>query len=250
MRSRILLLATLVLGTISAHGQIVDRDRPGSGRMTVDNYMINHPSFPHMIEGLRSYRNGEFKRAFGRFRLASNWANKHAQAWIGWMYTLGQGVEKDVPRAYAWLKLAAERGYPTFVEDVQALSEAMTDQEIAHGELILRQELMPKLGDEARVRRTSMEMWREKMKVSGSRVGYTGNLQVVDHSDIGTFYGGAFYAEDRWNLKRVIQFENRLHFAMSRGTVKLHDLYLPGEIESIPKPPDGDRDGDQEHEEQ
>jgi len=238
MLARILLSLALPMVAQSALSQ--DRDQAGSSLMTIDNYAINTPSWTHMVEGLRSYRNGEFKRAFGRFRLASNWANKHAQAWIGWMYTLGQGVEKDVPRAYAWLTLAAERGYPTFVADVEALSDAMSREELAHGELILNQELLPQLGDEVAVRRTSREMWSERMKVSGSRVGYTGRLQVVDHSDLGTFYGGAFYAADRWNLARVIQFETKVHLAMANTSVELRDLYLPGKIESTDAPSEGE----------
>ena len=238
MLCRLIFLTAFMMAAVFADAQVADPDRPGSERMTVDNYMINTPSWSHMAEALRAYRIGQFRRAFGRFRLAANWANKHAQAWIGWLYTTGQGVEQDVPRAYAWLKLAAERGYPTFVEDVEALRGTMSPEELAHGELILSQELLPQLGDEVAVRRTSREMWSERMKVSGSRVGYTGNLQVVDHADLGTFYGGAFYAADRWNLKRVIQFETRLHFAMANTSIKLHDLHLPGKIEPADKETD------------
>lgn len=234
MLARILMSCALLISVQFTWSQ--DPGQAGSGLMTIDNYAINTPSWIHMVEGLRSYRHGEFRRAFGRFRLASNWANKHGQAWIGWMYTLGQGVEKDVPRAYAWLKLAAERGYPTFVEDVQALSEAMSPVELAHGELILTHELLPELGDEVAVRRTSMEMWTERMRVTGSRVGYTGRLQRVEHSNLGSFYGGAFYAADRWNFERVIEFETKVHSAMAKTSVELRDLYLPGKIETTPAP--------------
>lgn len=238
MITRNLLILTLVLVSPFAFSQ--DRAQAGSDRMTLDNYAINTPSWRPMAEGLRSYRSGGYKRAFAKFRFASNWANKHAQAWVGWMYLLGQGVEKDVPRAYAWLKLAAERGYPSFVDDVEALSGAMDKVALAHGELILNQELLPNLGDEVAIRRTSREMWSEKMKVTGSRVGYSGRLQGVEHTELGRFQGEVFYAADRWDFERVVAFETRAHLAMARGTIRLRDLHLPGSVESTSEPAESD----------
>lgn len=221
----------LALATSSSHAQ---RNEFNTSRMTLANYAMHTPAAEYMAEAIESYRREQYERAFGRYRLAANWANKHAQAWVAWMYLLGRGVERDPVRAAAWMKLSAERGYPDLVEESKNIMSSLSMEQRAHAELIYSEELLPNYGDEVAIPKTRREMRRDRMKASGSRVGYTGNIREIVTENDNYHSGAIFYAEDRWDFTKVIQFETLAHEAIAQGRVTLGDFTLVGdEVEQI-----------------
>ena len=76
---------------------------------------------------------------FRSFRKAAEQGNAHAQTSLGVMYTNGEGVPRDLVRAYAWYGLAAAQGeenaqeYRDRVEGELTLAQRAEGQRLASG---------------------------------------------------------------------------------------------------------------------
>ena len=62
-------------------------------------------------KGLDAYKAGDYATALQEFRPLAEQGNAEAQAWLGWMYDIGQGVPQDYAEAVKWYRLAAEQGH-------------------------------------------------------------------------------------------------------------------------------------------
>lgn len=187
------------------------------------DYAEHTPGSDFHAHGSRAYHAGNYGRAMANFRRAAEWADKLSQHNIGVMYYHGQGVDKDLPRALAWFRLAAERNYPQIVEMVQQVESELEPAQIARAETILEEELLPEYGDAVAVSRTARRMERERRRATGSRTGAVGALTVIDRSGR-TRMGHEFYNKDKWDFFRVVEFESELFDALSRGRVELRDF--------------------------
>ena len=67
------------------------------------------------LHGLEEFKAGRHEDAFKFFQRASFYADKPSQGMVAEMLWNGQGVAKDPALAYAWMDLAAERGYVDMV---------------------------------------------------------------------------------------------------------------------------------------
>ena len=76
------------------------------------------------------YRMGWYYSARSRYCAAAGWADQLAQFNVGMMYLHGQGVDQDLPRGLAWLKLASERGYPDMVTAVEQAKLALGEDQV------------------------------------------------------------------------------------------------------------------------
>lgn len=74
-------------------------------------------------DGYFAYRAGEFERARGLLQPLAEQGNAGAQAQIGNMYMLGNGVPKDVAIAMTWFKRAAAQGNPTAQAQIGGMYE-------------------------------------------------------------------------------------------------------------------------------
>jgi TPR repeat protein len=54
---------------------------------------------------------GDFSRAFAEFKEDAEKGVAHAQAAVGVMLHIGQGVKRNLPQAFSWYKKSAEQGY-------------------------------------------------------------------------------------------------------------------------------------------
>lgn len=132
--------------------------------------------FRHL--GVDAYREGRKRVAFANFRLASRYADKTSQALIALMYWIGDGVPHDRARAYAWMDLAASRGYPELQRQRDLYWAQLTDEERAQARY-LRRSLDGDYGDEAGVRRLTLELGGIRSAVTGSHLGWVGTGVVI-----------------------------------------------------------------------
>lgn len=175
---------TLMLALLAPMAVAQDAS-PGAGpneAMLVDRnfggFVESHPDLANYRRGLNAYRDGKLEAAYRYFRTASRFADKPSQALVAEMYWYGMGVGQDRPLAYAWMDLAAERGYARLLLLREKYWAAMSETERA--EAIRRGEsLYEEFGDQVAKRRLSTALRREKSRVVGSRTGYTGNSQVL-----------------------------------------------------------------------
>ncbi len=206
------------------------------------SYADRTPGQQRMADGHSAYRARQYSTALQHYRRAAYWADKFGHYNVGVMYYHGKGTEQDVPRAWAWFELAAEREYPQMRELAELLWDRLDAEQQHEAKRILENELLETYGDEAAIARTMRRMNRERRRVTGSRVGHVGNLKVLeveggvrfDENALGiTIYytghqtdGNAFYNRADWDFNKVIETESKLVSALHGGNVSIRDFEL------------------------
>lgn len=137
-----------------------------------------HPDLFYRDLGVRAYKDGDKQRAVDMFLRAAGYADKPAQAMLASMYWHGDGVAIDRPRGYAWMDLAADRGYKDLLvqrEQFWAQLDASGRQRaIAEG-----RQIYAEYNDEQGLRKLDQELQRTANKATGSRTGFGGNNLTV-----------------------------------------------------------------------
>jgi len=125
-----------------------------------------------------------YRLALDMYKVAASWAYKPAEYNLGVMYLRGQGVPIDLPRAMAWMTLAAERNEKQYVLARDLLNAKLTDAQFAQADLIWGQ-LKSTYGDEVALHRAEMRWAEARSSMTGSRVGSTaGELAVSGGSNM------------------------------------------------------------------
>lgn len=167
--------------------------------MSTDAFLDHHPDIKYRLLGLHAYERGRHGEALAHFRHAARYADKPAQSMLAEMLWKGEGTAIDRPLAYAWMDIAAERGYTTmlaFRERYWAqLDEAQKRDALARGA-----ELYREYGDETAKPRLERLLLKAKRDITGSRVGFVGALQIHIPAPGGmvTVTGEQFYADHFW----------------------------------------------------
>ena len=181
MARLLVLLAWMVCGVAWAQTPS-EGDIKRSGAVLADmdtgSFIKEHPDLRFRHLGMEAYREGRKQEAFENFRLASRYADKTSQALIALMYWTGDGVPRDRARAYAWIELAASRGYPELQRQRDLYWMQMTDEERMQARE-LRQTLDGDYGDEAGMRRLTVELGSIRSAVTGSHLGWVGSGVVI-----------------------------------------------------------------------
>jgi TPR repeat protein len=109
-----ILLSMSVLSMSAAHAQ--DDATPAVNPLAnSSDFLAYHPDLGDRKLGMEAFKRGSFDYAARYFQWAARYADKPSQAMLGSMYWSGQGVQQDRALAYAWMDLAAERGYPSLL---------------------------------------------------------------------------------------------------------------------------------------
>ncbi|MEX0899298.1 MAG: SEL1-like repeat protein [Gammaproteobacteria bacterium] len=180
---------------------------------------------PHN-EALTAYEEGRYGDALRKYRESARWADKVSQFNLGVMHYLGQGTEPDLATAWAWFELSAERDYPEMVKAAKGAWAALDDDGRARALTIL-ETLRPEFGDAVALERTAKYMDRErKGTMTGSRVGFVGNLRVRSRNmpegmDVD---GEDFYAAERWDFETIVELEGKVFDNLARGYVDVGEL--------------------------
>ncbi len=131
----------------------------------------------YFLQGARAFQKKDYAFAIQMYEVAASWAFKPAEYNLGVMYARGQGVAVDLPRAMAWMALAAERNDPRYVDAREAVYAELTREQFEQANAIWR-ELKKTYGDEVALRRAKARWAEVRSQMTGSRVGSIGNLQV------------------------------------------------------------------------
>lgn len=138
--------------------------------LTNTTFLHGHPDLRWRVEGSRQLHRGDYAAAIESFTRAARHADKPSQAAVAELLWVGTGVARNRALAYAWMDLAAERGYHDFLlkrEAMwQALGESEREQALASGA-----QLYANYGDDVAKPRAHSVMRREKSRHIGSRVG-------------------------------------------------------------------------------
>jgi TPR repeat protein len=85
------------------------------------------PGTYYFLEGAAAFRKRDYTFAIQMYEVSASWAYKPAEYNIAVMYARGQGVPIDLPRAMAWIALAAERNEPRYVGAREAIYAELTN---------------------------------------------------------------------------------------------------------------------------
>ena len=114
---RLLAIALLVFAMASAATATSAADKAVPPDPTEDpvlmtaGFLSAHPDLKYRLMGLDEYRKGNLDDALQFFRRSAFYGDKASQGMVAEMLWTAQGVAQDRPLAYAWMDLAAERGY-------------------------------------------------------------------------------------------------------------------------------------------
>lgn len=198
---------------------------------TVHPYYEQTPSADSMRHARRAYQTGMYTRALNHYREAAVWADKFAQYNVGVMHLRGEGTAFDPMRAWAWIKLAAERDYPEFIETAEDLHAMLDEEQRRRARKIYENELLPEYGDASQVPRTARKMRYQLRQATGSRTGSAGflaRLRVYElHEGDGlSRRGDEYYDPMKWNFRQIVQFESDIMIDYNRGSVELGEFKL------------------------
>jgi len=202
--------------------------------MLASGFLDGHPDLLFRSQGLSAYGEREFGKATERFRKAAYYGDKASQAIIGEMLWSGVGVEQDRVMALVWMDLAAERGYPRFVNTRNGYWNALSPAERQRAR-DSADNLYAEFGDDATEPRLAKELRRGRSKMTGSRVGsLSSNMQIVVPGH-GTIDGTKFYDPKYWDPKQYRAWHDDFWVNLREGRVIVGDAEKL-DAEATPEP--------------
>lgn len=220
------LCALMVCGSVAAHATVTPAvptkpvvARPESSaqidkaiRAMNNSSTWGHPDLFGEYAGMRLYSEGHYADAIKYFKYGARYADKLSQLSIGLMYDNGKGVAKDPVTACAWLALAAERKFPSFIATRNRVCEALTPAQHDQAVAVL-DKLLPEYGDKVAKPRMAHALAMAKMEGTGSRLGFDSGITSVgvNANCGGPTMGNApaagcgsmnFWSPWRWNAKK------------------------------------------------
>ena len=207
---------------------------PGiSPELMTEGFLTAHPDLRWRREGLHAYANKRYDEAMQYFLRAARYADKPAQAMIAEMHWKGIGVPQDRELGYAWMDLAAERFYSNFVilreQYWETLDAAQRLNAIERG-----QPLLAEYGDGVAKMRMA-KVLRKNRGVTGSRVGFVGNLEIIPFTGPNagtgmTIRADEYYAPKFWQADKYYEWQDQVWDAPAarKGRVEVGDVENAG----------------------
>ncbi len=197
-------------------------------------FLEHHQDLKYRMLGLEAFQKGNHEQALRFFRRASFFADKPSQGMVAEMYWNGQGTPRDPVQAYAWMDLAAERGYRGFLGLRESYWEALSDAERSRA-VEEGQAVYARFGDGAAKPRYEHQLRIGKSQITGSRTGFNHGVKIEISGPSGSqsIEGSTFYDERYWNAKKYWAWQDKIWMKPRIGKVTL------GELEDVrPRAPD------------
>ena len=198
------------------------------------------PGIYFFKKGVAAFEKDQTAFAINMYEVSAAWAYKPAQYNLSVIYSRGQGVPVNLPRAMAWIALAAERGDSRYVDARDAINAKLTSEQVVEANRIL-DELKPKYAD-ARALRRATYRWRDaKLDATGSRLGYAGGLKVGAAGRGLSGSSPGFQATEAWGITGGYQNDASIEYRQLResqgpyapkdreltGTATVGDIVIP-----------------------
>lgn len=189
-------------------------------------FLDSHPDLRYRILGMEAYGEQRYEDAMRYFRRASFYADKPSQAMVAEMLWRGEGIEKSPSQAYAWMDLAAERGYQLFLQTREQYWSGLDENQRAAA-IEEGQAVYARYGDQAAEPRIAAVLRRARTRVTGSRTGAVGNLQIVVPGPGGTdrtISAHQFYRPEYWDPVKYRQWHDDLWSNARLGRVTVREM--------------------------
>lgn len=193
------------------------------GTLINAGFLDSHPDMMYRQWGVNALHRGEVDKAMNNFRLAARYADKPAQGYLGEMYWFGVERPADKVMAFAWMDIAAERGYPLFAElrDQYWAALPLEQHEAARAQA---RQLAAEYGDGVAKPRISAVLTQGRRAMSGSRTGSMSNNVDIVYSEGGmsrTIKADRMYDPKYWDPKLYQKWQDETWMKIRRGTVEV-----------------------------
>jgi uncharacterized protein len=221
---RLILPVLLILALHAAPPAAAEESAPNPLVLT-DSFLHAHPDLKYRNRGLEAYEVGDYAAALRDFKRSARFADKASQAMVAEMLSRGEGIAADPVAAYAWMDLAAERHYRSFLLRREALWESL-DESQREAAIAVGEGVYAEYGDIVAKPRLASRLRRERAKTTGSRTGFVGSLAITVQTLDGvyTIDGSTYYNERYWDPQAYFAWQDRVWNAPSRGVVDIGPL--------------------------
>lgn len=217
------------------------------------------PGFRWRREALLALERGEPAQVQAHLLRAARYADKPAQALVAERYWHGDGVAQDRALAYAWMDLAAERGYTVFVAHRENYWAALDDGERQRA-LREGQQIYADYGDAVAKPRLERHLENRLRQQTGSRTGARSAVEVYlppavnpsGASGIGKqgtdrFYLGKrlpnYYQAKLWKADAWFDWQDAQYVGLPEGVVSVGAVSAES-TDAAATPDDRTRSGD------
>ena len=180
--------------------------------MVQGGFLDWHPDMRFRVRGMEAFNPHDDEAAFKDFQRAAYYADKASQAMVAEMLWNGRGAAADRPLAYAWMDLAAERGYAVFLALRERYWNAMDGNERARA-IDAGRAVYARYGDAVAKPRIAAQLSRGRSKITGSRTGFVGNLKILVPGPGNTSTSvdpEVYYAAQFWNPRKYQQWQDAM----------------------------------------
>lgn len=220
-----LLALALLFGAAAVDAAETTKDPTDDPMLMTSGFLTHHPDIQYRLLGLDAYNRKAFDDAFRFFRRASFHADKPSQGMVAEMYWNGEGVPRDRALAYAWMDLAAERGYRGFLGLREtywaALTPAEQERAVREGEVVYA-----RFGDAAAKPRYEFQLRVGRREMTGSRTGFNKGVSIEIPGPEGgqSIPGSRFYDERYWDARKYWAWQDRIWMRPRIGRVSAGGL--------------------------
>ena len=185
-----------------------------------DRFLQFHPDVSYRKKALWALEQGDVSAAVDDLRQAARYGDKPAQALLAELYWGGEHLPRDPALGYAWMDLAAERGYALFLAKRESYWRGLdsTQRQLA---LEQGRQLYAEYGDQVAKPRMQALLRQARYAITGSRLGFVGSLTVqVPINGIWKSFGGSQYYADRyWRADDYFEWTDSIWQPWPVGTV-------------------------------
>lgn len=215
----------LACGSSAAENRRVKEDLADDPRAIAAGFLNFHPDLQYRSYGIAAYGKQDHERALMLFRRAAFYADKPSQAMIGEMHARGEGVPRDRALAYAWMDLAAERGYIDFIALRERYWRDMDAGEQARA-LVEGEAIYARYGDAAAKPRFAAQLRKGSKEGVGSRTGFVNNVKISIPGPSGgeTIDGSKFKDISYWDAAQYWAMQDRIWRNPAGARVNVGDI--------------------------
>jgi uncharacterized protein len=187
-----------------------------------EGFLQYHPDLRWRKVGLGHYEDGRLDLAMEALKRSARYADKGSQAMVAEMYWNGEGTTADRAAAYAWMDLAAERGYKDFLAVRENYWSNLSLEEQTRA-LEIGQEVYAEYGDEVAKPRLERKINKGRRGTTGSRTGFKGALTVLLPGNGGWISLDAeqYYNDKFWQPEQYFEWQDQLWQEPYRGRVEV-----------------------------
>jgi hypothetical protein len=171
----------VVVGLLSAFAGVAAAQAPNASMhdATVQKVLTamertptdGHPDLYGEFNGMQRFSSGNYKAAMKYFLIGARYADKLSQLSIGLMYLNGRGVQEDRVAAFAWIAIAAERRYPSFLATRDEVWSRLNAQQREQAKALI-EKLYPEYGDATAKPRLAKRLRWARESFTGSMLGF------------------------------------------------------------------------------